>query len=199
MPEESAARFRFKINDVFTITGRGTAVVGFIEQAVVRAGDRLQLIRSDGNVGPVIACRSVGFVDRPGWRPGDPVAVGLIVAGLSELDAVRVPCSCSRSAGRRSRPCPPRTPHPASRLTDSCSSGQGRLRSASPIVAVEASVIRRSAWPAILDDRQLSGAELGDLGPCSRKRAVSRRCRAAAATSAAVCQAPRRIEIMRAG
>lgn len=37
MPEESAARFRFKINDVFTITGRGTAVVGFIEQGVVRA------------------------------------------------------------------------------------------------------------------------------------------------------------------
>ena len=53
--------------------------------------------------------------------------------------------------------------------------------------------------PRILDDRQLSGAQLGDLGPCSRKRAVSRRCCAAAATSAAVCQVPRRIEIMRAG
>ena len=55
----------------------------------MRAGGRLQLIRSDGNVGPVIACRSVGFVDWPGWRPGDPVTVGLIVAGLSEQDAAR--------------------------------------------------------------------------------------------------------------
>lgn len=59
----------------------------------------------------------------------------------------------------------------------------------------------RLIGPRILDDRQLSGAELGDLGPCCRKRAVSKRCRAAAAaaTSVAVCQAPRRIEIMRAG
>ncbi len=56
---------------------------------MVRAGDRLQLIRDDGNTGPVIACRSVEFVDRIGWRPGDPVTVGLIVAGLSEQDAAR--------------------------------------------------------------------------------------------------------------
>jgi hypothetical protein len=50
-----------------------------------------------------------------------------------------------------------------------------------------------------VDDRQLSGAQLGDLVPCSGKRAVSRRCCAAAVTSAAVCQVRRRIEIMQAG
>lgn len=77
---ESAGRFRFKIDDVFTITGRGTAVVEFIEQGVMRAGDRLQFIRGDGNSGPVIARRSVEFVDRARWRPDDPVPVGLIVA-----------------------------------------------------------------------------------------------------------------------
>jgi hypothetical protein len=53
--------------------------------------------------------------------------------------------------------------------------------------------------PRLLDDRQLSGAQLGDLVPCSSKRAVSRRCCAAAATSAVVCQVPRRIEIMQPG
>jgi hypothetical protein len=100
MREEAAARFRFKIDDAFTITGRGTAVVGFIEQGAVRVGDRLQLIRSDGNIGPVIACRSVEFVDRTGWRPGDPVTVGLIVAGLSEQTSHAV----TRCSGKRLRP-----------------------------------------------------------------------------------------------
>jgi elongation factor Tu len=89
MREEEPGRFRFTINDVFTITGRGTVVAGFIEQGVVRAGDRLQLVRGDGTSGPVIACRSVEFVDRIGWRPGDPATVGLIVPDLSEQDVAR--------------------------------------------------------------------------------------------------------------
>ena len=89
MGGQAADRFRFKINDVFTLTGRGTVVAGFIEQGMVRAGDRLQVIRGDGTEGLVIVCRSVEFVDRTGWRPGDPVTVGLIVPDLSKQDVAR--------------------------------------------------------------------------------------------------------------
>jgi translation elongation factor EF-Tu-like GTPase len=89
MGDDAAGRFRFRIEDVFSITGRGTAVAGFIEQGAVRAGDHLRLIRSDGTEGPVVVCRSVEFADRSGWRPGDPVTVGLIVPGLSGHDAAR--------------------------------------------------------------------------------------------------------------
>jgi len=87
--DEAADRFWFKIDDVFAITGRGTVVAGFIEQGAVRAGDRLRLIRSDGTEGPVVVCRSVEFVHRSAWRPGDPVTVGLIVPDLTGHDAAR--------------------------------------------------------------------------------------------------------------
>ena len=66
MGDEAADLFRFRIDGVFAIAGRGTAVAGFIEQGAVRAGDRLRLIRSDGTEGPVVVCRSVEFVASPG-------------------------------------------------------------------------------------------------------------------------------------
>lgn len=86
---DEADRFRFKIDAVFTIAGRGTVVAGFIEQGTVRVGDPLQLIRGDGTDGPVAVCRAVEFVDGSGWRPGDPVTVGLIVPDLPGNDAAR--------------------------------------------------------------------------------------------------------------
>jgi translation elongation factor EF-Tu-like GTPase len=89
MGDDTASRFRFRIDDVFTITSRGTVAAGFIEQGSVRAGDRLQLIRGNGAEGPVVVCRSVEFVDRPGRRLGDPVTVGLILPDLSGYDAAR--------------------------------------------------------------------------------------------------------------
>ena len=89
MGDEATGQFRFRIDDVFTITGRGTVVTGFIEQGAVRAGHRLRLIRSDGAEGPGVVCRSVESVIRPEWRPSDPVTVGLIVPDLSAHDAAR--------------------------------------------------------------------------------------------------------------
>ena len=89
MGDEQADLFRFRIDGVFAITGRGTAVAGFIEQGAVRAGDRLRLI-SDGTEGAVVVCRSVEFADQPGWRPGDPVTVGLIVPDLPGHDAAHI-------------------------------------------------------------------------------------------------------------
>lgn len=55
----------------------------------MRAGDRPKLIRGNGVEGLVAVCRSVEFADRPGWRPGDPVAMGLIVPDLPGHDAAR--------------------------------------------------------------------------------------------------------------
>jgi translation elongation factor EF-Tu-like GTPase len=89
MGDEAAGQFRFRIEDVFTITRRGTVVAGVIEQGEVSAGDRLRLICGNGTEGPVVVCRSVEFVDRSGWRPGDPVTVGLILTDLSGHDAAR--------------------------------------------------------------------------------------------------------------
>jgi len=87
MGNDAADRFQFRIDDVFTVASRGIIVAGLIERGSVRAGDRLQLIRGDGTEGPVVACRSVEFVDRPGRRPGDQVTAGLIVPDLSGHDA----------------------------------------------------------------------------------------------------------------
>lgn len=89
MGDETAARFRFRIDHIFTITGRGTAVIGFIEQGVVRTGDRLRLVCGDGAEGPAVVCTSVDVPRKVGWRPGDPVAVGLLVPDLGRHDAVR--------------------------------------------------------------------------------------------------------------
>ena len=89
MGDDTVGRFRFRIDDVFTIASRGTVAAGFIVQGSVGAGDRLRLIRGDGSEGPVVVCRSVEFACGPGRHRGDPVTVGLIVPDLSGHDAVR--------------------------------------------------------------------------------------------------------------
>lgn len=86
---EAEDLFRFRIDDVFTITGRGTVVTGSIEQGTVRAGDLLRLIRGHGSGGPAVVCRAVDIPCRAGWRPGDPVRVGLVVPDLAGHDAKR--------------------------------------------------------------------------------------------------------------
>lgn len=89
MEDVTPDRFGFRIDAIFTITGRGTAVTGFIEQGAVRAGDRLRFIRGDGAEGPAVVCRAVDIVRKSGWRPGDPVTVGLLVPDLAGLDPAR--------------------------------------------------------------------------------------------------------------
>lgn len=43
-----AGTFRFTVQDVFTITGRGTVVTGMIESGEVSVGDVVQLRRTNG-------------------------------------------------------------------------------------------------------------------------------------------------------
>jgi translation elongation factor EF-Tu-like GTPase len=61
--ENSAnAPFRFAVESVFTIPGRGTAVIGYIQVGTIRTGDMLKIIREG---------------DRRGHRhqPGDALVV----------------------------------------------------------------------------------------------------------------------------
>ncbi len=41
--------FRIVVEDVFTLTGRGTVVTGTVESGTVRVGDTVQLRRTDGS------------------------------------------------------------------------------------------------------------------------------------------------------
>ncbi|WP_040811760.1 hypothetical protein [Nocardia concava] len=80
-------QFRFRVESVFTLTGRGVRViVGYIEGGRVSVGDRLQLLRTGGESGASGTCEAVEYVDRVGWRPGEPVTMGLIVPELDETE-----------------------------------------------------------------------------------------------------------------
>ncbi len=46
---EGAASFRLIVQDVFFITGRGTVIVGKIEEGSITVGDNLTLSRKDGS------------------------------------------------------------------------------------------------------------------------------------------------------
>lgn len=90
MPTEQLKdeQFRFRVESAFMLTGRGVRViVGYIEQGRVSLGDRLQLLRAGGESGAWGTCTAVEYVDRVGWRPGQPVTMGLIVP---ELDGTEV-------------------------------------------------------------------------------------------------------------
>ncbi|WP_327139032.1 hypothetical protein [Nocardia sp. NBC_01327] len=79
-------QFRFLVDSVFTITGRGTAVIGVIEAGTVSIGDLLRVIKADGKPGPAATCRAIEGVYRAGRNPGDPAPVGLIVPELQKND-----------------------------------------------------------------------------------------------------------------
>lgn len=46
--------FRYVIEDVFTIKGRGTVVVGLIESGILHEGDKVTLCRTDGSTRTVV-------------------------------------------------------------------------------------------------------------------------------------------------
>jgi len=76
--ENSAdAPFRFTVDAVFSITGRGTAIVGFIEAGPIRTGDTLRIIREDGDL--TTTCNGVEGVYRRSRALGEPAPVGLLV------------------------------------------------------------------------------------------------------------------------
>lgn len=76
--------FRFVADVAFTLTGRGTTVVGRIESGVVHVGDLLRLERG-GRVAN-FACEGVSGVRMSEWRPGEPQTVALLVPALNKAD-----------------------------------------------------------------------------------------------------------------
>jgi translation elongation factor EF-Tu-like GTPase len=73
----ASAPFRFTVESVFTITGRGTAVIGYIQAGTIRTGDMLKVIRKEGDL--TTSCKGVESVCRPQLAPKDPVPVGLLL------------------------------------------------------------------------------------------------------------------------
>lgn len=70
--------FRLRVKDTFTLTGRGSAVVGYIEHGEVNVGDALVVERT----GSRAVVRDVGGVREASWRPGDAAPIGLVLPGL---------------------------------------------------------------------------------------------------------------------
>ena len=81
--EPAITVFRMTIHDVFTITGRGTVIVGTIESGVTRPGDTLRI----NAFGDSIDARVLGI--EMACRPGvDPATrrddrVGLLLGDVS--------------------------------------------------------------------------------------------------------------------
>ncbi|MFC9439010.1 hypothetical protein [Nocardia sp. NPDC057030] len=81
-----AEQFRFLIEAVFPVTGRGTAVVGYVESGVTSVGDRLRLVRADGRPGPSDTCWAIESVSKADRQPDRPVPIGLVFRELRKSD-----------------------------------------------------------------------------------------------------------------
>ena len=71
--------FRLRVRDVFDLSGRGTAVVGFIESGEVSVGDEL---RVEGSAAAATVAAVEGVRDAA-WTPDLPPPVGLVVPAFS--------------------------------------------------------------------------------------------------------------------
>jgi selenocysteine-specific translation elongation factor len=85
MTSETSTQFRFRVDDAFEVTGRGTFALGLIEQGRVHVGDRLRLIR-DGRHRANAVCRAIGDLRESTRDPALPVRIGLGVTELSKSD-----------------------------------------------------------------------------------------------------------------
>ena len=66
------------IEDVFTISGRGTVVTGRIEQGIVKTGEEIEIIRSDGK-------NSIRREDALEIHPEDAAALGVAPGEMIEV------------------------------------------------------------------------------------------------------------------
>lgn len=83
-----AGGFCITVEDVFTITGRGTVITGRVESGTVRVGDILALHRTDGSVletavGGIEMFRKMLDMAKQGDY------VGLLLRGLAKADVGR--------------------------------------------------------------------------------------------------------------
>ncbi len=85
---DGCGTFRITVEDVFSITGRGTAITGQVEAGSVTKGDKVMLRRVDGSSREVIVTGIEMFrklLDTA--KQGDHV--GLLLGGLEKRDVGR--------------------------------------------------------------------------------------------------------------
>ena len=75
-------QFRFIVREAFTITGRGTVVMGFVDAGRIHVGDDLALVHDD--TARIVRCRGVEMVNRKPYR--SPPDLGLLIPELAPTD-----------------------------------------------------------------------------------------------------------------
>lgn len=82
---EPVSGFRITVEDTFSITGRGTVIVGKIESGAVNVGDEVTLLRLDGSSCKVVITGIEQFRKmKNSAAAGDNV--GLLLRGLTKND-----------------------------------------------------------------------------------------------------------------
>lgn len=79
-------QLRFIVKGAFNLKSRGTTVVGHFESGYAVIGDRLRVVRVDGELGPSAECAGTGRIRVASWEPGQPVPVALLVPELHVSD-----------------------------------------------------------------------------------------------------------------
>jgi elongation factor Tu len=83
-----ASPFLMPIEDVYTISGRGTVVTGRVDRGVVKVGDRVEIIGLDNDGAELVVTGTQAFrKDVPEARAG--MNVGLLLRGLKREDVER--------------------------------------------------------------------------------------------------------------
>ena len=93
--------FLMPIEDVFTITGRGTVVTGKVEQGVVHTGDEIEIVGL--RTTQKTTCTGVEMFRKllDQGQAGDNI--GALLRGTKKEDVERGRCCASRGASRRTR------------------------------------------------------------------------------------------------
>ena len=84
-PRQADVGFRLPIQDVFSIAGRGTVVVGTVASGVIRTGDRAEILFADGRTIPtmVVAMETYRKILE---QAGAGDNVGVLLSGVTKSD-----------------------------------------------------------------------------------------------------------------
>jgi selenocysteine-specific translation elongation factor len=88
VPEAAAEPFHMRVDACFTITGRGTVVVGEVLSGIVRTGDALVL--EHAGTERTVTCRGVEMISVNRSRDGAPTyaPIGLLLHDVEKFDPV---------------------------------------------------------------------------------------------------------------
>jgi translation elongation factor EF-Tu-like GTPase len=84
--------FVLKVEDAFWVTGRGTAILGVIEQGVLHIGDHLEVIQPGSAGTAPLRCKCLHVDPVPRVTGRDPALgypIGILIGADIEPDAIR--------------------------------------------------------------------------------------------------------------